>query len=448
MWRKNLASIGLSLLLPAGMAMSADSPGAPLELSLKRAIETALSPSGNARVRLAQATTRQAQERANQARAALLPNLDATVGQQNQTRNLASYGFQFTKMIPGVTIPDLVGPFTTFDARASLSQSVLDFSAIRRYQASRAGAKAADSESRATQDQVARQVAGFYFGSLRAEARVQAAEANVKLAEELLRLSINQQQAGTGTGLEVTRARVQLANERQALLVANNERRQANLQLLKAIGLPLETPLRFTYPLDFAPVDVPPSEQALTAALDERADYAAQQKREESARLSYSGAKMERLPSVVGFADYGTIGTSINNTIPTRTVGLSVRVPIFDGGRRDARRGESRSAYEQEKIRTADLKQQIELELQLAMDSLGSAKDQVQVASDGLKQAGDELERASRRYKEGLANSLEVTDAQTRLARARDNRIAALYLYNVARVDLGQAMGTIQRMVD
>ncbi|MEN6608707.1 MAG: TolC family protein, partial [Bryobacteraceae bacterium] len=262
MWRKNLASIGLSLLLPAGMAMSADSPGAPLELSLKRAIETALSPSGNARVRLAQATTRQAQERANQARAALLPNLDATVGQQNQTRNLASYGFQFTKMIPGVTIPDLVGPFTTFDARASLSQSVLDFSAIRRYQASRAGVKAADSESRATQDQVARQVAGLYFGSLRAEARVQAAEANVKLAEELLRLAINQQQAGTGTGLEVTRARVQLANERQALLVAHNERRQANLQLLKAIGLPLETPLQFTYPLGFAPVDVPLSEQA------------------------------------------------------------------------------------------------------------------------------------------------------------------------------------------
>ena len=80
--------------------------------------------------------------------------------------------------------------------------------------------------------------------------------------------------------------------------------------------------------------------------------------------------------------------------------------------------------------------------------AIRSAEEQVNVAEDGLKQSEDELARASRRYKAGLANSLEVTDAQTRLARARDNRIAALYLYNQARVELGQALGTIQQIVD
>jgi outer membrane protein len=47
-----------------------------------------------------------------------------------------------------------------------------------------------------------------------------------------------------------------------------------------------------------------------------------------------------------------------------------------------------------------------------------------------------------------MATSIEVTDAQTRLARARDNQIAALDLYNRARIDLGQATGTIRQMVD
>ena len=46
-----------------------------------------------------------------------------------------------------------------------------------------------------------------------------------------------------------------------------------------------------------------------------------------------------------------------------------------------------------------------------------------------------------------MANGLEVTDAQTRLARARDNQVAALFNYNQARIDLGQAMGMVRSMI-
>ena len=47
-----------------------------------------------------------------------------------------------------------------------------------------------------------------------------------------------------------------------------------------------------------------------------------------------------------------------------------------------------------------------------------------------------------------MTNSLEVTDAQTRLDRARDNQIRALYDYNVARIDLATATGTIREYVN
>jgi outer membrane protein len=46
-----------------------------------------------------------------------------------------------------------------------------------------------------------------------------------------------------------------------------------------------------------------------------------------------------------------------------------------------------------------------------------------------------------------VAIGVEVTDAQTRLERARDNQTAALYNYNVARIDLAQAMGKVRSMV-
>ena len=209
----------------------------------------------------------------------------------------------------------------------------------------------------------------------------------------------------------------------------------------------LDTRVELTSKLAYVPVDAETLERARADALKQRSDLKAQQEREQNARLASSATRLERLPALLAFGDYGSIGTGMNNAVPTRTYGVSLRVPVFDGGRRDARRVESASQFRQERIRTNDLKDQIELDVQLAIDSLHSAEDQVKVAEEGLTLSENELAQARRRYEAGVANSLEVTDAQTRLARARDNRIAALYSYNQARIDLGQATGAIRGMI-
>ena len=89
------------------------------------------------------------------------------------------------------------------------------------------------------------------------------------------------------------------------------------------------------------------------------------------------------------------------------------------------------------------MKQQVELDVRLALDSIKSAASQVDTAREGLALSENELAQARRRYEGGVANSIEVTDAQTRLDRARDNQIAALYNYNLARLDLATATGSI-----
>jgi outer membrane protein len=382
-----------------------------------------------------------------QSRAALLPNFDSYIADQSQTRNLAAFGIQFKIPIPGFQVPTFVGPFSTFDVRAQATQSVLDLASIRRFQASRGAVRSAESENRATQDQVASQVAKAYLAAMVADAQVESAKANVDLGEALVKLALNQKTAGTGTAIEATRARVQLANQRQQLLVAENQRRQARLQLLRAMGMPLETQVETAEQLAFVAVDTAGVEQALETALKMRPDLKAQQSREESARLTYSAAKLERVPSLAAFGDYGSIGTGLNHALPTRTYGVQLRVPIFDGGRRDGRRAEGLSQFRQESIKTSDLKQQIGLEVRLALDALKSAADQVKVAEEGLGLAEAEVAQAQRRYSAGVTNSIEVTDAQARLERARQNRISALSGYNSARLDLGQAMGTIQSML-
>jgi outer membrane protein TolC len=433
----------LVLLAPWSWAQ----PPHPLRLSMKRAVELATSPEGNASIQIAGEAVKQAQSREAQARAALLPALDAAVTEQNLTRNLAAMGIRIVSPFPGFLFPTFVGPFNVFDARVNGTQNIFDFSSIRRLQASRVGVKAARSSAAGAADQVAAQVAKAYLAALRAQADLDAAQANVDLSAALLRLAEHQKAAGTGTAIEVTRAKVQASNDGQRLLVATDSRRRAYLQLRRAIGLRLDTQIELTDRLSYVPVDAMTLEQAEAMALQSRSDLAAQQEREQNARLASSATRLERLPTVAAFGDYGTIGTAINNALPTRTYGISLRVPIFDGGRRDARREEANSQYRQERVRTGDLKEQIELEVRLALDTLRSAEQQVKVAEEGLGLAENELAQARRRYEAGVANGIEVTDAQTRLARSRDNQVNALFNYNQARIDLGQATGTIRSMI-
>src|SRR5512138_1739220 len=112
-----------------------------------------------------------------------------------------------------------------------------------------------------------------------------------------------------------------------------------------------------------------------------------------------------------------------------------MRVPIWTGGRREARQAESAAQYRQEQIRSADLRQQAELETRQAIDAIRSAQAQVTAAQEGLKLAEQELAQARRRYEAGVTTSIEVTDAQARLERARENQITALFNYNLARID-------------
>jgi outer membrane protein TolC len=130
--------------------------------------------------------------------------------------------------------------------------------------------------------------------------------------------------------------------------------------------------------------------------------------------------------------------------LPTRTSGVSVKIPLWDGGRRDARRAESASGLRQEQIRQQDLARQVELEVRVTLENLRAAAGQVQLTREALSLATRELEQAQRRFEAGVASGVEITDAQTRLARARETEVAALARWRLARIDLDTATGQIR----
>jgi outer membrane protein TolC len=286
------------LLLLGAVALAAQERG-PLQLSLKRAVEIATSPEGSTQIQLSGEALRQAGLRSKEARAALLPDVEGAFSYLNRTANLAAQGITLAHVpFPGISFPVFVGPFNTMDGRLSASQTVLNLTSIRQYQASKVGVSAAKSDSENVTEQVAAVVARAYLAAVRAVTDVETAQANVMLSQAVLTQAENQKNAGTGTGIEITRARVQLANDQQHLLVAQNERKAAHLRLLRAMGLRLDTDLELTDRLQYVPVDTVTLEQARAQALKERPDYKAQQERESNARLMSSATTLERLPTL------------------------------------------------------------------------------------------------------------------------------------------------------
>ena len=144
---------------------------------------------------------------------------------------------------------------------------------------------------------------------------------------------------------------------------------------------------------------------------------------------------------------YGRHLSSWYNQIPdmltTDNVQVLMTVPIFDGGQREGRISESRSVLRQEAINTQDIRFQVSLEVRDALLTLHSAKKQVAVAEEGLKLSLTELELARERFAVGVATNIEVTNAQTSVAQARDNLIQSLFTFNAARISLARSQGRL-----
>jgi outer membrane protein TolC len=286
----------------------------------------------------------------------------------------------------------------------------------------------------------------LYMEAIRAEAAVKARQADIELSQQLLKLAQDRKKAGVATGLDVTREEVQLENTRQRLLVAQNDQESAKLNLIRALGIDFDLRLRLTDELALINVAPQSPADALLAAQENRTELKAQLTRQKLASLSLSSVTSERVPSLSFNGDYGWIGLKTEDAFATRSVGLMLSVPIFDGGQREGRISETRSRVRQESIRMKDVSDQITLEVRNALLTLDSSTQQVAVAEKGIELAIKELTFARDRFAAGLATNIEVTNAQTSVARARDNQIEALFRFNASRINLARAKGEIEKL--
>ena len=424
--------------LAAGMTAVAQQP-ASYRLTLQDAIHKALQ--ANLSVLAAGTRVEEAEgTRMRRLSAALLPRVSAQTYANVQNRDLRAFGIS----LPGM--PEVVGPFSNYDFRVYAQQNVIDLGSYRELKASERALDAGKMDERDARDLIVRAVAALYLNAQSAEARADAAQSRVTDSNALYKLAKDKHDAGTATGVDVLRAQVQLANDRQALLVAQNQTKQALLELARNLGMSPGTLLELAESLNYRPLNQPEIETLAPAALLSRADYLSLASQRQGLVEQQRANHARSYPKLSINGNIGEIGRSIGSVQTTGLIQGQIDFTLFDRDRGgEAQELASRVKRIDDQI--ADLRRGIEEDLRASLLNLDSANEQVAVAREGEELAQRELEMAQDRFQQGTANNVEVITAQDELARAEENYILAVSSHVDAKLALARSMGDTEKNI-
>jgi outer membrane protein TolC len=407
-------------------------------LSFREAIQRGLVYNLGA-VGLAQAV-RQASGASQVARSALLPNLNGSVSENYLTENLKALGFHFS--FPGLALPTIVGPFNYFDARARLTQTVLDLTALNNYRASNEYLRSNELSARDARDLVVLAVGGTYLQVIAAKARVESARAQLETANALYQQALQERGVGLLAQVDVNRSQVQALSDQQRLLSLQNDLAKQKIDLARLTGLPPtdqydvtdDVPLPATPPIEF--------DAALKQAFEQRADLKAAQSQVRASELARSAARSELLPSVSVSADFGEIGVNPGQAFGTYTVAGSMKIPIWQGGRAKGDMEEANAALAQRRAELEDLKSLVESQVRKAYLDLTASASQVDVAKKNVDVSRETLDLTKQRFEAGVTDSVDVVQSEQTVASAELDYSNSEFSLNLAKLSMARAIGS------
>jgi outer membrane protein TolC len=414
--------------VPSGTATAA-----PVTLSLVDAIKRGLEH--NLGVLEAELSIDRARGARRLALSQLLPNIRGNVVEARQVLSLEAFGF------PLNGLPPTVGPFNTFDARLFARQSIFDLRALGEVRAESHNVVAARLANRSARNLVALVVANLYLETLAAAARSESARAQLETAQALHTQSLDLKQSGIIAGIDVVRADVRLRTERQRTTAAANQFERSKLQLARVIGLPIGQRFELVAALPDIPTPELTLEQAVERAYRDRPDFLAAIERGAAAEAHRTAVAREVLPSLHVTADYGALGLTPGSTRSTFSVRGALEVPIFEGGRTQARLLEADAELRSRRAEIEDLRAEIYYDVRTAQLDMQALGEELQVATGTRELAAQQLTQARDRFAAGVASSVEVVQAQEAVALASEQYISALYGFTLAKGMFAQSIG-------
>lgn len=486
-------AIGLGTLLALARPLGAQEQAVPPALSLEQAIEIARTH--NPGFRQTRNDADLAGWSVRQAWGALLPQASASAGVQWQGSGEQQLG--------SITLGDLgfrgQPSYYLSNYRLGLSYS-LDWATLRGPAQARAEQRATDAQIEAAAANLVSQVTNAYVEALRQQESLRISELQLENSEYNLRLAEAQLSVGAVTAIDVGQAQVQVGRSRVRVLQARNAVATARTRLLQQLGQPMGQDFELT--TRFELTEPTWTEAELEAvALRRNPTLEARRRARESAEIGVDAARSPYFPSLTistglsGFTREASsvdfqiaqaqrqVASSIAQCVATNdlyarlanplppvdcsrfvftdaqrqaiidqndqfpfafqrsppTVSLQISLPIFTGFGRERNLEAARLQRDDlvEQIREQEIALQADIAIGLA--NVRTAYESALLEEQNRALAERQLLLARERYQLGEITFVDLVDAQTVLAQAEADRLAAVYAYH----DLVTALETL-----
>jgi outer membrane protein len=312
-----------------------------------------------------------------------------------------------------------------------------------------ANRRSAETELTAQQAQLILDVTTAYYDAVLSDRLVTIAEASLEQAERTLKDVRLAREVGTQPEFDLLRAEVSRDNQRPVVIQRRTARELAQLRLAQMLNLPLDQPLVLTTQLGdtnatTAPVAVPIAAVGGTppdTVIEQRAPVrqAAENVRASEGQLAV--ARSQSLPSIVLSSDYAKLNFP-DEAFPSGrfltdwTVGVSLQLPLFTGGRLGGERMIARARVEQARLQLRQMEEQARLDARSTMADREEAEARWAASTGTVRQAQRAYQIAEIRYREGISIQTELSDSRLQLQEAQANRAQAARDLQVARVRL------------
>lgn len=425
---------------PAGSSFSGSVPTklvpGVIPLSLQEAIDRGLKQ--NLGLLLSNTDIRSARGQRWEQLSALLPHATLSPYVAASKINLNELGLT---SLGAITIPTSVGPFSYFDSRATVTQSVFDWKSINATRAATQSVKSAEYSYKDARDLVVLAVGFVYLQAIADEARVETSEAQVKTAQALFDQATDQVNSGTSPAIDGLRAKVELQTRQQQLIQARNDLAIQKLTVARVIGLVPGQQFELTDKSPYQPIASITVDDALKRAYDSRSDYKSAMAEVRAAQLFRRAATAGYLPSLSFNADYGAAGSHPSTATQVYDVRGTLTIPIFQGGSVHGDVLQADARLEQSRDRLDNLRAQIDSDIRTALLNLQSSEEQVNVARSNIDLSEETLVQSRDRFTAGVTDTVEVVQSQEAVAAAHEQYISSLYSYNYAKISLARAIG-------
>ena len=282
-------------------------------------------------------------------------------------------------------------------------------------------------------------VAQAYYEVLRFEAQVKVAQDTLKLAQEELKRAHVRFRVGEVTKTDILRAEVAVERASRALVVDRNRLKLARTVLARTVGLSETVGV-----LEPTPPQAVESDYTglLDRAYAQRQDLSAQNLAVRVARERKNLVLTRYFPQVDAQFSYPRLDPE---TFADRdefwTLFVNLRWPLFDGGNRELDLLEANETLSQTELRVTELEKEIRVEVREALLSVETLHATLETLHKEVALARENYEMTSKQYRVGLSTSLDVNTALNTLNQVRTQLIDQTYTYQVALLNLDNAVG-------